>query len=278
MSLVLRSILSTALGFWGWAAKWWILGKCFIRVPLAHHQFCPNLCILVNFEPRQSVFPCNIWLRVLVHLTKTQYRIWEYVDFCALEIDDSFITNQRQVVPWRVFPVNCFPSIDLILFGHQFRRYVEHLFHCEMFCILDGMPIVWVILLHEYRCFQCWRHELSPCYRMFVAVFCCICWGCFCFFRTCSFTLCKNVLDPNEKFWFCLIVFNNELMRSLWANSWSFRSIVICFFLNDVLAVTREKCLRRSMWANNVSHRSIVHHFIRFPLLRIPSLSTFHSE
>ena len=31
--------------------------------------------------------------------------------------------------------------MDLILFGHQFRRYVEHLFHCEIFCILDGMPL-----------------------------------------------------------------------------------------------------------------------------------------
>ena len=46
--------------------------------------------------------------------------------------NDDFITNQRQILPWRVFPINCFISIDLILFGHQFCRYVEHLFHCEI--------------------------------------------------------------------------------------------------------------------------------------------------
>ena len=128
-----------------------------------------------TFEPRQSVFPCYIWLRVLVYLSKTQYRIWKYEDLCALKIDDVFITNQRQILPWRVFPVVCFHSIDLIwLFGYQFLRYVEHLFHCEIFCIFDGMPIVWVILHHEYRWLQCWRHEHSPYHRMFFAIFCCI--------------------------------------------------------------------------------------------------------
>ena len=30
-----------------------------------------------TFEPRQSVFPCIIWLRVLVHLSKAKHRIWE---------------------------------------------------------------------------------------------------------------------------------------------------------------------------------------------------------
>ena len=66
------------------------------------------------FEPRQSVFPCHIWLRVLVHLSKTKYRIWEYVDTCALETDDMFIINQRQILPHRIFPINCVHSRDLI--------------------------------------------------------------------------------------------------------------------------------------------------------------------
>ena len=43
----------------------------------------------------------------------------------------------------------------------------------------DGMPIVCVILHHEYRWFQCYRHEHSPYHRMFVAVLCCIFWGLF---------------------------------------------------------------------------------------------------
>ena len=61
------------------------------------------------------------------------------------------------MLPWRVFPINCLHSIDLIwFFGHQFVRYVEHLFHWEIFWILDGMQIVWVILPREY---------VSPFYR-----------------------------------------------------------------------------------------------------------------
>ena len=39
-----------------------------------------------------------------------------------------------------------FQSMDLVLFGHQFRMYFEHLFHYEAFCIFDGMSIIWVIL------------------------------------------------------------------------------------------------------------------------------------
>ena len=72
-----------------------------------------------------------------------------------------------------ILPTNCFQSWDLILFGHQFRRYVEHLFHCEVFGILDGMPIVCVILSHEYRWFQCHRHEHCPYQqKMFFSIFC----------------------------------------------------------------------------------------------------------
>ena len=112
-------------------------------------------------------------------LPRHNTRIWKYVDSCALKTDDLFITNQRQILPWRVFPTNCFQSRDLILLRHQSCRYVEHLFHCEIFCILDGMPTVWVILSHEYRWFQCWRHEHSPYHRMFFAVFCNINWRSF---------------------------------------------------------------------------------------------------
>ena len=107
------------------------------------------------------------------------------------------------------FQTNCFHSIDLTLFTHQFRWCVEHLFHCEIFCILDGMPIVWVILSNEYRWLQCWRHEHFPYHRMFFVVFCCFFWGLvlpcnfiedrFCLFRTWSFILSKNDLDPDEK-------------------------------------------------------------------------------
>ena len=50
--------------------------------------------------------------------------------------------------------INCFHSIDRNVFRHQFYRFLEHLFHCDVLSILDGTPLVWIILSHEFRWFQ----------------------------------------------------------------------------------------------------------------------------
>ena len=77
----------------------------------------------------------------------------------------------------------------------------------------------------------------------------------FCLFRTWSFTLFKNDLDPND---------NSDSVSSFFF-----------FFKNDVFGL-----LMRETWlklvcscprANNECHRSIIHQFISFPLLRRPS-------
>ena len=49
------------------------------------------------------------------------------------------------------------------------------------FIVRSSVPNVCLILLHEYRCLQCGRHEHSPYHRMFFAVLCCIYWGLFFF-------------------------------------------------------------------------------------------------
>ena len=82
------------------------------------------------------------------------------VDFCALEIDNSFITYQRLTFPMNGLSQPIFHSRDLMLFRDSFED-VEHLFECEVFCIRDGMTIVQVILSHEYCWFHCYRHEHS---------------------------------------------------------------------------------------------------------------------
>ena len=41
-------------------------------------------------NPSYSLFPCFVSFRVLMDLTKTQYRIWKDVDLCALKIDVSW--------------------------------------------------------------------------------------------------------------------------------------------------------------------------------------------
>ena len=70
-----------------------------IDVPLEFHWLTINsvqsYVFLWAFGPRQSVFTCHVWLRVLVQLSKTKYRIWESVVLCVLKTDDFFITNQR---------------------------------------------------------------------------------------------------------------------------------------------------------------------------------------
>ena len=73
-------------------------------------------------------------------------------------------------------PTICIYFIDFVwLFGYQFFRYVEHLFHLwDLLYFLMECNFVWVIRLHEYRCLQCKRHAHSPYHRMFVAVFRCI--------------------------------------------------------------------------------------------------------
>ena len=62
----------------------------------------------------------------------------------------------------------------------------------------DGMPIVWVILHHEYRCCNVEDiniHHITECLSLsFVASF----EDWYCLFRTWSFTLCKNDLDFND--------------------------------------------------------------------------------
>ena len=57
-----------------------------------------------------------------MNLSKTQHRIREDVDFCALEIDNGFITNQWQMFPWMFFPMNLVHILDLFLFAHQFSE------------------------------------------------------------------------------------------------------------------------------------------------------------
>ena len=93
-----------------------------------------------------------------------------------------------------ILPTNCFQSWDLILFRQQSRRYVEHLFKCEICRIRNGMTTVLVIISNEYRWFHCHSHKHSPNHTMFFSIFCTI-WNYFLFFSHLIFTKFKNDLD-----------------------------------------------------------------------------------
>ena len=101
----------------------------------------------------------------------------------------------------------------------------------------------------------------------------------FCLFRTWSFTLLKNDLDPIGNSKFCFVVSNDELLwhcSSMRADNGCLRSIMSFFFFqNNVLGL-----LMRETWlelvcpcrrSDNGFLRSIIHQFISFPLLRRPS-------
>ena len=104
--------------------------------------------------------------------SKTQHRIWEDVDFRALKIDNGFVTKQGQMFPWMFFRMNLIHIEDLILFAHQFCRYVEHFLQGEICCIHNGILIILEILSHECRCIHRRSHKHSPSYWMFFS------WAC----------------------------------------------------------------------------------------------------
>ena len=147
------------------------LGKLFHSVgsPLIPSQ---SLQFFRNCDPSYPVLPRFVGLRMLMDPSKTQHRIWKDVDFRALKIDDSFVTNQWQIFLWVFFPKNQIHFEDLILFPHQFCWYVEHFLQCEIWCIHDGILIVLQILTHECRCIDRHSQKHSPNYRMFFSFVC----------------------------------------------------------------------------------------------------------
>ena len=87
--------------------------------------------------------------------------------------------------------INC-SDISNIFFEVRF-------FHC----VFDGMWIVWVILSHEHRCFQCRKHKHSPKRRTFVNVLHWIFWRKVQHISQSSFPLFRNECDLREKVRFC---------------------------------------------------------------------------
>ena len=111
------------------------------------------------------------------------------------------------------FPTNRFQIWDLILFRHQSRRYVEHLFKCEICCVHNGLTIVQVILHHEYCWFHCYSHEHSPNHRMFFS----ISWHVGNYFLSFPHLITHPIHEWSWFYWqfqFWFIVSHDEILRS----------------------------------------------------------------
>ena len=142
-----------------WTATYWILGKYFTRIPLAHRRFCRNFYILkkiltipIFVSMHRSIWGSRVSDQHTIENLKKRRTL------CAENW--WLVRHKRQILQCIIFPINCFHSID------------SHLVQ-EIFWILDGTLIVWVILYHENKCLQCWKHEYSPFYKKcFFVVFC----------------------------------------------------------------------------------------------------------
>ena len=152
-----------------------------LEVPLAPHQFCPKpLYSCELFDPRQSVSPCIFWWGFSFIFPRNNTETEEYVDLlCARDWWLLHHQPKDKLFHEESSPANCIYSIALdCVVGYQFFPVMSNIcFHCEIFCIFDGMQIVWVILHRESRWLQCRKHKHSPYHRMFIAVFRCIFWG-----------------------------------------------------------------------------------------------------
>ena len=201
--LVFLLICSVDLWLYHRAATWWILVKYSTRILSALHWFRHSLC---SFDQLWSIQSCLSKLRWDLGYwwtpSKTQHRIRKDVDFCALKIDDGFVTNQWQIFPWLFFSRNRIHFENLILFAYQFCWYVEHFLQGEICCIHNGILIIQEILSHECRCIHRRSHKHSPNHWMFFSGVCNVGHS-FLFFRILSFTRFTNSVAslPMMKFW-----------------------------------------------------------------------------
>ena len=134
-----------------------------------------------------SVLPSFVGIRMLKDPPEAQHRIREDIDFCALKIDDCFITNQRQTFPRIIFPMNFVQTMNFLLVIHHLRGDIEHLLQREIFIILDE---TW----HE-----CCRHLTVAAMNILQNIECSLTWLCNVrtFFSVCfalGLWLCSQIL------------------------------------------------------------------------------------
>ena len=109
---------------------------------------------------------------MLMNPSKTQHRIWKHEDFCALKIDNGFVTNQWQLFPWMIFPIIFVHIVDLFLVAHQFCWDVEHFFKVRSVEFSMEFLNIHETLSHECRRIHRRSHKHSPNYWMFFSWVC----------------------------------------------------------------------------------------------------------
>ena len=151
---------------------WWILGRYCTRIPSFLRRLCPMFCIVMNLWTIPTVGPPQYLmlgsdssfqsmtqnLKIHKPLHARDWWLlhhWPEIFVFMKNLPSWFETLQKShlVVPISTFQIS--------------RTFASK---WDFPCIVDGMWIVWVILSHEHRCFQCRRHKHSPNHRTFVDV------------------------------------------------------------------------------------------------------------
>ena len=112
------------------------------NVPLEFRRLSVDGIIIfvvsVDSYSRNSVFPNFVAFKMLKNFVETQYRIWDYIDFCALTIDDCCVIDEWQLCP-RILPIQNFvQTTDVFLIVDHLCCDVKHLFQGETFLIQDN--------------------------------------------------------------------------------------------------------------------------------------------
>ena len=224
----------------------------------------------LGLDPYNSVLPSFVGICMLKDPPEAQHRIWEDVDFCALKIDNGFITNQWQLFPWMIFSnkflSKLFSSCSLTNFSEMSNiffkvRSVELLmeFSWSMKFFPMNVAAFIVAAINIYQIIKC----SSPESATFDIIFC--------LFRTWSFTLFTNFaasLPHDETFGICLFLVIQFLTFP--------RSIMNHLSVPYRMRISRSR-RGSSRWGANFLHH-IPRSFLRFPLIGSCAVtSLFHS-
>ena len=152
--LVLRSFSTWTLGLCGRAAMWWILGKYSTRIPLAYHQLCPMLCIVMNFwttstcPPRQysivgsrsSFLNITQNLKIRKSLRARDWWLLQHQSEINVSMEnfpaDLRLPKSHLIVPKSTFKISRTSAVKVI-----FSRY----FWWNANCLSDSVP--WIQML-----------------------------------------------------------------------------------------------------------------------------------
>ena len=186
---MVRSLQTWTLLLDGWTVTYRILGNFGTRIPSVHLKFCRRLCILLNSWTTST---CHSRRYLIVVSSSSFQGMTQNLRKQTSRSRDWGLPSSaiKIIFPWGIIPVNCVDTINLIwLSDYQLFKYVTDS------DILRPFPVFSMERkFSENSCPKntdaCHVEDIDNPHTSDE-------WSNI--FRTRSFTLCKNDLDPNEE-------------------------------------------------------------------------------